>query len=79
MTMAEFKDWLLKFDSNGDGKISRDELRWAIKNSGGWFSGWKSSRAIRSADLNGNGCIDEDEISGLVRFAHKLFGIKIKV
>lgn len=77
MTMEEFKCWMRKFDSDRDGKISREELREAIRVSGGWFSGWKSSRAIRSADSNGNGNIDDDEINGLVEFAQKHLGIKV--
>lgn len=77
MTVEEFKEWLRKFDTNGDGCISRDELSKAIESVGKWFSRWRSSQWIRKADVNRNGVIDDDEIENLIVFAEKTLGMKI--
>ncbi|GJY15380.1 putative parvalbumin [Tanacetum coccineum] len=62
LTIKEFKRWLMRFDTNKDGRISKTELRQIVKANGGWFSGWKGRAGIRSADKNGNGFVDEYEI-----------------
>ncbi|OMO74807.1 Calcium-binding EF-hand [Corchorus olitorius] len=77
MKMEEFKQWLKKFDADKDGRISKEELRDAIYESGGNFGWWKSRRGIRSADADGSGYIDENEINNLVEFADKYLGVKI--
>ncbi|KAE9457139.1 hypothetical protein C3L33_10952, partial [Rhododendron williamsianum] len=77
MTIDEFKKWLKKFDINGDGRISEEDLREAVRASGGWFPGQKSKVGIRLADANGNGFIEESEIRNLAEFAQKHLGVKI--
>ncbi|PIA46328.1 hypothetical protein AQUCO_01500091v1 [Aquilegia coerulea] len=77
MTIEEFKQWLKQFDYDGDGRISKEELREALRSVGGWFTTWKSGRGIKSADTNGNGYIDDTEINNLISFAEKRFGVKI--
>ncbi|XP_008777302.1 polcalcin Phl p 7-like [Phoenix dactylifera] len=77
MTVEEFKEWLKRFDTNKDGRISRDELRRAIRSVRGRFSGWKSNRGIRHADTDGDGLLDDGEIDNLVEFAQKSLGLKI--
>ncbi|KAG5613117.1 hypothetical protein H5410_024398 [Solanum commersonii] len=77
MTLAEFKRWLKKFDENKDGKISKEDLREAVRSNGGWFRRIKVHRAVKSADANGDGSIDEDEIMNLAEFALKHLGIRI--
>lgn len=54
MTIKEFKE---KFDADGDGRLSKAELRKAIRATGGWFSRWKAERGVRSADIDCNGFI----------------------
>lgn len=76
MTVEEFKNWLMKFDADKDGRISQKELRQAIRSCGGWFSGWKSSRGLTEADANGSGYIDEQEIDWLLDFAESNMGFK---
>lgn len=77
MTTEEFKVWLKSFDTNKDGRISRDELRRAIRSIRVRFSGWKSKRGVQYADSNGDGFIDDDEIDNLVEYAQKNLGLKI--
>ncbi|RWW64182.1 hypothetical protein BHE74_00028595 [Ensete ventricosum] len=77
MTTEEFKVWLKSFDTNKDGRISRDELRRAIRSIRVRFSGWKSKRGVEYADSNGDGFIDDGEIDNLLEFAQKSLGLKI--
>ncbi|KAF9603877.1 hypothetical protein IFM89_038135 [Coptis chinensis] len=77
MTVEEFKTWLKQYDADGDGRISRDELRTAIRSLGMCFTAWKSRRGVRIADVNHNGFIDDSEIEHLVEFAKKKLGMKI--
>lgn len=77
MTMQEFKKWVRKFDADEDGRISKNELRDAIRATGGWFSGRKSKQGMQSADANGNGFIEGNEIHNLVEFAKKQLHVKI--
>ncbi|KAL5714182.1 hypothetical protein ACHQM5_016177 [Ranunculus cassubicifolius] len=77
MTKEGFKEWLSQFDADGDGRISRTELREAIRSLGVWFSGWKTRNGIIAADDNNNGFIDENEVDHLVAFAQKKLGVKI--
>lgn len=77
MTISEFKRWLKRFDKDKDGRISKAELREIIRANGGWFCSWKAGRAVTSADADGDGFIDENEIRHLVEFAQKEFGVKI--
>ncbi|PIN08446.1 hypothetical protein CDL12_18978 [Handroanthus impetiginosus] len=77
VSAAEFKKWLMDFDHDGDGRISRSELTDAVKSRGARFSWWKSGRAMGEADVDGSGYIDEDEINNLMRFAREKLGFEI--
>ncbi|CAM0906780.1 unnamed protein product [Alopecurus aequalis] len=77
MSVEEFKEWLKQFDVDGDGKISRGELREAIRRRGGWFTTLKAGRAVRRADRDNSGYVDDAEIENLVAFAQKDLGMKI--
>ena len=77
MNPEEFRKWLKKFDTDKDGRISLDELRQAVRETGGWFTKWKCKDGIRAADLDGTGFIEENEIDNLKDFALKHLGIRI--
>lgn len=77
MTIEQFKRWIKRLDTDKDGRISKEELADAIRANGGWFAGWKGKRGLHSADSNGDGFIDESELSNLVDFAQKHLGVKV--
>ncbi|KAF3633951.1 hypothetical protein CQW23_28843 [Capsicum baccatum] len=78
LSLQEFKKWLKRFDLDKDGKISKEELREAIRaNGGGWLSRLKGSHGIKIADSNGDGYIDEKEFRNLVDFAQRNLGVRI--
>lgn len=78
VSVEEFKKWLLQnFDADGDGRISVEELRDAIRYSGGWFSSWRAKRVVKAVDSNSNGFIDDSEMPKLVIFAQKQFGLRV--
>ncbi|KAH7854472.1 hypothetical protein Vadar_014180 [Vaccinium darrowii] len=75
MTMAEFKEWIRRFDEDKDGRISRDELREAIRATGAWFPSWKTKLGVKAADMNRDGFIEDNEITNLAEFAQNHLGI----
>ncbi|KAJ6679153.1 CALCIUM BINDING PROTEIN [Salix purpurea] len=78
MTMKAFKEWVLRnLDADQDGKITKHELAEAVRRRGEWFPVLKAWKGIRSADSNRNGVVDDIEITNLVEFAQKHFGIMI--
>ncbi|KAJ0570808.1 putative EF-hand domain-containing protein [Helianthus annuus] len=77
MTMTAFKKFIDTLDTNKDGVISAEELSQAVRKRGGWFATWKGNRALKSADANDNGYVDEDEIPKLVAFAEKELNVVI--
>jgi len=76
LTEEQVKGMLKKYDKNRDGKLSKQELRLAFKEMGLHFCRWKAGKALRFADRNGDGYINEDEISEFVQYASK-WGFRI--
>ncbi|XP_066392776.1 probable calcium-binding protein CML17 [Miscanthus floridulus] len=74
---AEFKRWLKQFDADGDGRISRRELREAIRRLGACFASVKAWCAVRRADRDRNGFVDDCEMESLVEFAEDELGFLI--
>nr|GMD84901.1 Calcium-binding protein CML10 [Ipomoea batatas]GMD91435.1 Calcium-binding protein CML10 [Ipomoea batatas]GMD93665.1 Calcium-binding protein CML10 [Ipomoea batatas]GME09289.1 Calcium-binding protein CML10 [Ipomoea batatas] len=77
LTEAQVKGLLQRFDRDGDGRISRTELRAAFKQMGFWFCNRKAGCAIRKVDDNGDGVISGDELNELVKYAHSRWGFTI--
>ncbi|AES73284.1 putative EF-hand domain pair protein [Medicago truncatula] len=78
MTVEQFKLWLkTAFDTNGDGRMSKEELRHAVRLARGLFASWSCDTDFKFADANHNGFIDENEVRNLVHFADKHFNVKI--
>ncbi|KAK2398550.1 polcalcin Phl p [Trifolium repens] len=79
MTLQQFKQWLkTSFDTNSDGRISKGELREALRITGGLFASWKSNKVLKSVDSNHDGFIDDKEFVNLARnFPGSTFGIEL--
>ena len=77
-TVEEFRAWLAQFDADGDGRISREELREALRSLDVWFAWWKAREALRDADANRNGVVDDgDEMGRLYAFARRNLHLKM--
>lgn len=78
MTLQQFKQWLnTSFDANGDGRISKDELREVLRITGGFFASWKSNKVLKSIDSNHDGFIDDKEFINLAYIVEKNLNIRI--
>ncbi|KAL1353852.1 hypothetical protein HN51_017635 [Arachis hypogaea] len=79
MTLQQFKQWLkTSFDKDGDGRLSKSELREVFRlTAGGLFAGWKSDRVLKYADTDHDGFIDDGEFRKLAQLAEKHLNIRI--
>ncbi|KAJ0977622.1 hypothetical protein J5N97_013096 [Dioscorea zingiberensis] len=78
MTKQQFMQWLKDVDLNGDGDISRKELRYALKALRQKFAWFKAWRAMHHADLNKNGVIKgSNEEEALFAYVQERLGIVI--
>lgn len=77
MSISEFKAWLRQFDSDHDGRISRDELHRALQDLRTWLAWWKARQGMKQADRNGDGKVDQEEMASLVAYAQQRLHMKI--
>ncbi|KAF4395658.1 hypothetical protein G4B88_013432 [Cannabis sativa] len=54
-----------RYDANGDGRLSKEELKNAFKSFGCFAPGWRAFRARHFADKNGDGFVDKGELDYL--------------
>lgn len=78
LSEKQMKSIFRSFDKNGDGNLSRKELKVGLKSCGIRFAGFKAWRAVRHADANGDGLVCDDEIDELTKYATK-WGFSITV
>ncbi|KAG7941499.1 hypothetical protein I3843_16G047000 [Carya illinoinensis] len=65
MELEDLRETFKRYDINGDGVLSRHELRNAFYSLGAFIPDWRAFRAIRHADINGDGYIDEAELDNV--------------
>ncbi|KAH0989931.1 hypothetical protein GBA52_001414 [Prunus armeniaca] len=65
--MAEFK----RLDKDGDGRISKEELKAAFDKFGSRWSSFRAWRALCHADANKDGYISKEEFTDIVNYALK--------
>ncbi|KAA8547208.1 hypothetical protein F0562_003636 [Nyssa sinensis] len=58
MSLDEFQEWLRRFDTDQDGRISREELKEALHSLRIWFGWWKARQGMKEADTDHTGHID---------------------
>ncbi|KAA8537744.1 hypothetical protein F0562_027676 [Nyssa sinensis] len=65
------KGILKQYDKDGNGRLSKKELKVAFHNPGLHFSSWRARKAFRQADANGDGYISEDEMKNLITYSSR--------
>ena len=71
LTEDQLKGLLKRYDTNGDGRLSKKELKVAFRNLGLKHGGWRSKHALKHANANGDGFISEEEMNQLVKYASR--------
>ncbi|CAL5383705.1 unnamed protein product [Camellia sinensis] len=77
LSEEQLKGIFKKHDKNGDGRLSRKELKKAFEELGAWIPDWRAWRGLSNADANGDGFISEEEMNSLVLYAMR-FGYTVK-
>ncbi|KAK4859416.1 hypothetical protein QYF36_005047 [Acer negundo] len=71
LTEEKLKILFKRFDTDRDGRLSKQELKDAFNSLGSRFSTWRAWRLLCLADANGDGYISEHEFDGLVKYCVK--------
>ncbi|KAJ0085485.1 hypothetical protein Patl1_08974 [Pistacia atlantica] len=61
LTEEQLKGQFWRFDTDGDRRLSKQELNKAFNNLGSSFPAWRTWRALCHVDENGDGYINEEE------------------
>uniref|UniRef100_A0A0A0LRB6 EF-hand domain-containing protein n=1 Tax=Cucumis sativus TaxID=3659 RepID=A0A0A0LRB6_CUCSA len=56
-------------DRDGDGHLTKEELKQAFEYLGSRFCNFRVEEALRAADTNGDGVISMDEMGKLIKYA----------
>ena len=67
----KLKSVIRRYDVDGDGLLSRKELKKAFKTLGATAPGWRAIRALCHADNDRDGFIGEKELANLIQYANK--------
>ncbi|KAJ4834871.1 hypothetical protein Tsubulata_043166 [Turnera subulata] len=68
---AQLKAIFKEHDADGDGRLSKEELKAAFHRLGAHLPGWRVKRSLRHADVDGDGNISLGELDELVKYAKK--------
>ncbi|KAB2614368.1 calcium-binding protein CML10 [Pyrus ussuriensis x Pyrus communis] len=68
-TREQVVDLFNSFDKDGDGMLSKEELKAAFRELGSRWGGFRARRALSHADANHDGLISKEEIKDLVNYA----------
>ncbi|KAI9201716.1 hypothetical protein LWI28_028046 [Acer negundo] len=71
LTEEQLKLLFMWFDTDEDRRLSKQELKDAFNSLGSRFSAWRAWRVLCHANANGDGCISEQELDGLVKYCVK--------
>ncbi|KAF3961267.1 hypothetical protein CMV_014092 [Castanea mollissima] len=67
----QLRDTFQKYDTDGDGHLSKAELENAFKSLGSRMPNWRARRALHHADANGDKKISPEELNEVVKYAAK--------
>lgn len=78
-TKEQLKSAFKSYDLDGDGKLSKNELKQAFKDLGSNFGFYRAKKALYRADADHNGYIDitDKELEELVNYAYEC-GYKVR-
>ncbi|KAK9066730.1 hypothetical protein SSX86_014053 [Deinandra increscens subsp. villosa] len=77
LTEAQVERLIRQYDTDGDDKISRKELRAILKKLGVRFAGFRAARAMAHVDANEDGVISDEEVNELAKYAVSKWGVTI--
>ncbi|KAL2318563.1 hypothetical protein Fmac_032439 [Flemingia macrophylla] len=66
---TQIRDILKKADCNGDGCLSKDELKKAFRDFGSKLPCWRAKCFLKKADTNRDGILSNDELDIIVDYA----------
>ncbi|KAJ0085482.1 hypothetical protein Patl1_08971 [Pistacia atlantica] len=67
LTTGQLKEVFKKNDADGDGRLTKQELKKAFEQLGSRNPNWRVHRAFRHADNNKDGSISLEELDELVK------------
>ncbi|KAI9200453.1 hypothetical protein LWI28_008180 [Acer negundo] len=74
LTAEQLKAIFKEQDADGNGRLTREELRKVYEKLGSRYPDWRVRRSLSHADTDGDGSISLDELDELVKYVLKLDG-----